>query len=190
MSRLASSALSRMPEEGFPAFRRDFDKELSSVVAKLPPELPRIFLRYGAAPLWKHARRLSIYKNFKWLIDFCHMEEHLAAASVALFGEGVNRGFAWTEKWKDALLAKERSAKGVVRSMEYYAGRRKLSKARRKTLGKRLTYFRNNWRLMNYAWFVQRGLPIGSGPVESCCKVLIKQRLCLSGISWSEHGAN
>ena len=188
MNRLASSALSRMPEEGFPTFRRDFDKELSSVVAKLPSELPRIFLCDGASPLWNHARQHPLYRSFKLLIDFYHMEEHLAAASVALFGEGSKRGFAWTEKWKNEMLTKERSAKSVVRSMEYYAVRRKLSKSRREALAKHHTYFKNNWPLMNYAWFVQRGLPIGSGPVESCCKVLIKQRLCLSGMSWSEAG--
>ena len=34
----------------------------------------------------------------------------------------------------------------------------------------------------------QEGLPIGSGPVESRCKVLIKGRLCQSGMSWSTDG--
>lgn len=188
MNRLASTGFARMPEEGFPAFKASFDAELAAVSKALPPEIPRILLCDGSAALWNHARKTPLYKSFKWLIDYYHMSEHLSSASTALFGEGSKQGHAWLEKWKATLLSEEKSAKGIARSLEYYARTRKISALRRETLAEQATYFKNNHKLMNYAWFVKRGLPIGSGPVESCCKVLIKGRLCQSGMSWSEAG--
>jgi hypothetical protein len=34
-----------------------------------------------------------------------------------------------------------------------------------------------------------RDIPIGSGVTEAACKVLVKQRLCGSGMRWTESGA-
>jgi hypothetical protein len=42
---------------------------------------------------------------------------------------------------------------------------------------------------MNYSEFVEQGIPIGSGVTEAACKVLVKQRLCGSGMRWKERGA-
>ena len=54
-----------------------------------------------------------------------------------------------------------------------------------------LTYFRNQvkGRRMDYAALTARGIPIGSGVTEAACKVLVKQRLCGSGMRWKERGA-
>ena len=32
-------------------------------------------------------------------------------------------------------------------------------------------------------------MPIGSGVIEAACKVIIKQRLCQSGMKWTDTGA-
>jgi hypothetical protein len=32
--------------------------------------------------------------------------------------------------------------------------------------------------------------PIGSGVTEAACKVVVKQRLCVSGARWSERGSS
>jgi hypothetical protein len=42
---------------------------------------------------------------------------------------------------------------------------------------------------MDYASFHANNLPIGSGVTEAACKVLVKQRLCGSGMRWKEKGA-
>jgi len=42
---------------------------------------------------------------------------------------------------------------------------------------------------MNYAPLVAGKIPIGSGVTEAACKVLVKQRLCGSGMRWKEPGA-
>ncbi|HEU5116122.1 MAG TPA: hypothetical protein VFT74_05535 [Isosphaeraceae bacterium] len=56
---------------------------------------------------------------------------------------------------------------------------------------KALTYLKNQEAAgrLNYAELVQAKLPIGSGVTEAVCKVLVKQRLCGSGMRWKERGA-
>ena len=42
---------------------------------------------------------------------------------------------------------------------------------------------------MNYPSCLKKKIPIGSGVVEAACKVIIKQRMCNSGMRWTEEGA-
>jgi hypothetical protein len=48
--------------------------------------------------------------------------------------------------------------------------------------------FRNRWR-MRYGAFRSQGFPIGSGTVESACKVVVQQRMKQAGLRWSRPGA-
>ncbi len=54
---------------------------------------------------------------------------------------------------------------------------------------KALHYFQANATRMHYAWYRSLGLFVGSGVVEAGCKSVIGQRLKLSGMKWTEHGA-
>jgi hypothetical protein len=42
---------------------------------------------------------------------------------------------------------------------------------------------------MDYCKYKQNNWPIGSGVIEAACKVIIKQRLCNSGMKWTDKGA-
>jgi hypothetical protein len=54
-----------------------------------------------------------------------------------------------------------------------------------------ITYFTNQSKAgrMDYPSLVGSKIPIGSGVTEAACKVLVKQRLCGSGMKWKEPGA-
>jgi hypothetical protein len=54
-----------------------------------------------------------------------------------------------------------------------------------------ITYFGNQSKAgrMDYAARVANKEPIGSGVTEAACKVIVKQRLCGSGMKWKESGA-
>jgi hypothetical protein len=52
------------------------------------------------------------------------------------------------------------------------------------------TYFRNHVHRMDYPEYLRRGWQIGSGSVESACKTVVNQRLCLGGMRWSEQGSD
>ncbi len=43
---------------------------------------------------------------------------------------------------------------------------------------------------MDYASLVAQDLPIGSGVTEAACKIIVKQRLCQSGMKWRQKGAS
>jgi hypothetical protein len=186
--RIASSGFARMPEEKYPTFKNMLDMEAANVAAALPADTVKILLQDGAAPLWKHAENNPVYDGYLKLIDYYHMSEHLHAAAETLFGPGMAASREWEEKWKGALLENDGAALGVTRSIEYYLNAKRLPKKRKEDARKELTYFRNNNDRMDYAWFRKRGLPIGSGPIEACCKSLIKCRMCRSGMSWSVEG--
>ncbi len=47
-------------------------------------------------------------------------------------------------------------------------------------------YFENQRERMNYAGYIAKGLPIGSGVVEAACKTLATQRMKRSGMSWGD----
>jgi len=42
---------------------------------------------------------------------------------------------------------------------------------------------------MGYYRYRKKNWPIGSGVIEAACKVIIKQRLCNSGMKWTDSGA-
>jgi hypothetical protein len=65
----------------------------------------------------------------------------------------------------------------------------KLSNEKIKKIESAIKYFQNNKHLMKYAEQVENNLPIGSGVTEAACKVIVKQRLCSSGMRWKEDGA-
>lgn len=50
-------------------------------------------------------------------------------------------------------------------------------------------YLFHNRRRMRYKTFRQQGYPIGSGTVESACKVVVQQRMKQAGMRWSRAGA-
>jgi len=52
-----------------------------------------------------------------------------------------------------------------------------------------IRYLFHQRKRMRYAHFRQLGLPIGSGTVESACKVVVQARLKQAGMRWSRKGA-
>lgn len=103
------------------------------------------------------------------------------------FSTGVDSQ-GWFRKWKERLLTEEDAAGRAIRAMGYLLQRGKFKSERRKALLSARRSFRNNLKRMNYAWFHSRNLPVGSGVVEVACKMVVKQRMCRSGMRWTSEG--
>ena len=43
---------------------------------------------------------------------------------------------------------------------------------------------------MDYPAYLKHGWQIGSGAIESACKTVVNQRLCLGGMRWGEEGSD
>lgn len=66
---------------------------------------------------------------------------------------------------------------------------KRLSQQKQEQLERAITYFTNYHSLMKYSEYRKKNYPIGSGITEAACKVIVKQRLCHSGMKWKPQGA-
>ncbi len=76
----------------------------------------------------------------------------------------------------------------VLRSISKMAELHGLKKSKLKEFNKATKYLRKYRRFMDYAGKRARGLPIGSGIVESACKQIVSERMKLSGMRWKPAG--
>jgi len=119
------------------------------------------------------------------IVDFRHVTEHLTPLAKLLkpgkAGEGLLS--AWCHQLKhdggakllDVLEKLDRNAMDEPTRAEHDAA---------------LTYFRNHSPRMDYPTYLKRGWQIGSGSVESACKIVINQRLNMGGMRWGEDGGD
>jgi hypothetical protein len=67
--------------------------------------------------------------------------------------------------------------------------KKKIKEEKKEEISKAITYFTNHLEQMNYPLYLLQNIPIGSGVIEAACKVIIKQRMCNSGMRWTDEGA-
>ena len=183
--RLTSRYNARMPEEKSTEFKSDFERIVKITVDELDPKIPRVLLTDGHLMIKGFAAKSELLKPFEKLLDFYHATEHLSKAADAIFGEKTDLSRAYFIKWRDRLKADHSGPTAILRSLEGYSKRLRLPKKRKGELKTEIVFFKKNHKLMRYAEFKKRGLPIGSGPIEAAAKSIIRQRMCRSGMSWS-----
>ena len=87
------------------------------------------------------------------------------------------------------LLKKPSGPFRVLHSAAALRKRRKLSASRAAEYRKAYQYLRCRTKLMQYHEYKRLNLPIGSGITEAACKTVVTQRLKLSGMRWTQQGA-
>lgn len=141
-----------------------------------------VMLGDGAPWIWNLAA--EHFGERTEILDFYHACEHVWAAAKAIYGEETDAAKTWAGKRIKQLLKK--GAKPLRKTL---AKAKADSPEAREVLRQERGYFRTNTARMDYPRFRQRGLPIGSGAVESSAKHLVQQRMKRSGARWSELGA-
>jgi predicted RNA-binding Zn-ribbon protein involved in translation (DUF1610 family) len=141
-----------------------------------------VVLGDGARWIWNLAE--DHFGNRTEVVDFYHASEHLWDVAKALYGEGTTAASAWADKQIRVLL--KQGVKPVLQAL--IQATPETSQAA-EVLRKEINYFRSNAARMDYPAFRARGLPIGSGAIESAAKHLVQQRLKRPGARWSEPGA-
>lgn len=118
------------------------------------------------------------------IVDFYHASEHVWVAAKALYGEGTRKANSWAECQIDKLY--EKGPKPLLRSLRRAkAPNDQAAEIIRRERG----YFSSNASRMDYPAFLKRGLPIGSGAIESAARHLVQDRLKRPGARWSSDGA-
>jgi hypothetical protein len=118
------------------------------------------------------------------ILDFQHGATHLAAFAKQ-FRPGASERLlaAWCHTLKHAGGAV------LIRVLERLDRKRMTEEVRSGHDGL-LNYLRKNEDRMDYPRYLRNGWQIASGAVESACKTVVNQRLCLGGMRWGEEGSD
>jgi hypothetical protein len=119
------------------------------------------------------------------ILDFHHAAEHLSA-----FAKRYRPGpgsLPLLDAWCHSL--KQAGGKQVIRMLERLP-RQKMTAEVQAEYDRLLNYLKSNAHRMDYPRYLKHGWQIASGAVESACKRVINQRLCMGGMRWGEAGSD
>ena len=182
-NRVHTIYLAQAPEYGKLTFNERFAAEIERVKS-LVSKADYIGLADGAKDNWTF---LESYTEVS-ILDFWHASEYLTLASKAASKSAYERK-QWVENARHNLRHEPQSAKKLLQQMKRFRRKHKLSKVAKESLEKAITYFNNHKHQMDYATHSIANYPIGSGVTEAACKVIVKERLCQSGMKWKLDGA-
>ena len=141
----------------------------------LPTATPLVFVTDGAH--WMHHWLQASYPHATHILDYYHVIEQLATVAPA-----ADQPTDWLDAQKQQLLeGKSTAVEAAVRA---------LPDSSEPVRTRVANYLRANHERMQYAAFRQRGLMIGSGPIEAAHRSLLQVRMKRSGQRWSEAGGD
>jgi hypothetical protein len=136
----------------------------------------------GAPWIWGIV--LMCFARCVQILDWWHAVQYLWTIAQAHFDQDNAAATQWVEQQK-RLLAASQLHLVFANVRRLYPRHHPLPDSVRKAV---LYLFHHRWR-MRYREFRQAGCPIGSGSVESACKVVVQQRMKQAGMQWSRSGA-
>lgn len=136
----------------------------------------------GAPWIWGIV--LMCFARCVQILDWWHAVQYLWTIAQAHFDQDSAAATHWVEQQK-RLLAASQLHLVFANVRRLYPRYQPLPDSVRKAV---LYLFHHRWR-MRYREFRQAGCPIGSGSVESACKVVVQQRMKQAGMQWSRPGA-
>ena len=177
--------LAATPEYGKATFLGRLEAEVAHVKAKYPG-IHCVGIADGAKGNWEFLERHTDTQ----VVDFWHAAEYLGKAAAVLYrGDPATRKY-WVDTSCHALKHEPGGAATILKQLKSLAKVRPWAK-KHEDVQRAITYFENQSKAgrMDYPARVAKKEPIGSGVTEAACKVIVKQRLCGSGMKWKESGA-
>jgi hypothetical protein len=177
--------LAATPEYGKAKFLGRMETEIERAKAKCP-DAHYVGIADGAKGNWEFLGRHTDVQ----VTDFWHAVEYLGKAAVVLYRGQPRTKEAWLDDACHRLKHEPGGAEWVLKRLRSLARERPWAKDD-EDVQKAMTYFANQLGAgrMDYAARVAANEPIGSGVTEAACKVIVKQRLCGSGMKWTEEGS-
>jgi len=127
------------------------------------------------------------FPNFDLILDFIHANEYLWKVANSLLGEGNEQRTEWVANRTLQMLSGE--TKQIIAEFRSRAQDKQCTSAQREKLTKTANYFERNLLYMDYPTYLLKGWPIASGVIEGACRHFVKDRFELSGMRWSQEGA-
>jgi len=145
----------------------------------------RLALTDGCEALQLRVQRT--FPTFSLVLDFIHADEYLWDVANSLFAESDPRRVAWVEAQAKRLLSGQTAP--VVTDLRNWAQQPERTQAQRSVLLKVADYYAHNLDYMHYDQYLAQGWPIASGVIEGACRHFVKDRCELSGMRWTQIGA-
>jgi len=162
----------------------EFEQKLESVVDVFEPMgQDLIFVNDGAT--WIENWIQANYPQATDILDFYHASEYLHDFSKVIDNQKTQS--EQIKQWIDLQIERllEDQVGLVIQEIEQMQlkGKTKLEAQQ-----KILTYYKNNQHRMLYKTYRDRGLLIGSGPIESAHRFVLQKRMKQSGQKWTKKG--
>ena len=140
----------------------------------------------GAPWIWGRAQWLRervgvCTEQFIEIVDYFHVAERLSDVAEAQTKWTEEQRKEWVQQQKRLLKL------GEIESIE--AALRLLYKRRKKEMKSQMDYWERNRERLRYGGWRERGIPIGSGAVESAVRRVINLRLKGASVAWVEEHA-
>ena len=139
----------------------------------------------GEPSLWRLVRKYFPLAFF--VLDIFHVLEHIADVAHCFFKEKSPEAKKFVRHRLRMLL--NGNAGRVIGGLKQIMAKRKLTASQRYRIKKVIGYLERNKQNMRYDVCLAKGYPIGSGVIEGACRNLINDRLELTGMRWTFHGA-
>ncbi len=184
-SRQHTIYLAATPEYGKATFLDRLEREIERVKAAYP-QVRYIGIADGAGSNWDFLGRHTEAQ----VVDFWHAVEYLGKAAAVIYRGHPEARERWMDESCHKLKHEPGGAGMVLKQLKSLARVRPWAKDD-EDVQRAINYFTNQSGAgrMDYASRVLVNEPIGSGVTEAACKVIVKQRLCGSGMKWKKPGA-
>lgn len=146
-------------------------------VGKFEHEL--VILGDGAKWIWSMAE--SYYPNAIQILDFYHVSEYVWKVAREAFPESYKAQKEWADTQLEFLKDSHQ-----IKLNDFKVDTPELKEAVKALK----SYLKNNSNRIDYKTYLEKGLMIGSGVIESSNKKVVGQRLKQAGMFWSNLGAN
>lgn len=140
-----------------------------------------VFVADGAPWIWNWIEQC--YGKATQVLDFYHAVQHLAAFAKVYFTKKEEQK-KWLSIQKNKLLNDQ-----VIHIIQEIGQLSKSTVKADKIRKSLLTYLQNNQHRMLYKTYLDNGISIGSGAIESAHRTVVQKRLKQSGQRWTLDGA-
>lgn len=141
----------------------------------------KVIIGDGAKWIWNWAE--DNYPGAVQILDFFHAKEKLVLFARSQWKE-EDQSQGWVDKQLERL--KDNGVEQVIQAVQACRASNTDAKLAKEKL---LNYYVEHEDRMQYKTYQDKGLLIGSGPIEAAHRSVIQQRTKLSGQKWSIHGA-
>lgn len=133
------------------------------------------------------SRLATQFPDFSQVLDFIHADEYLWDVANSLLGETNPQRAEWMVTQTRHMLSGQ--TEQLIVDFRQLAQAPQTTSSQREQLLKTANYFERNLPYMDYPTYLAHGWPIASGVIEGACRHFVKDRCELSGMRWTQAGA-